>query len=310
MGTFVAVTLYDTHLDRDRGERIIDSMLAEIRRIESAATDYDDAAVIARVNEGAGKTPVRVTREIVDLLRESDRCSRRFGGAFDVTVGPLVRLWDFMAESPSVPEPDKIRSLLPLVDYRLVQIRGDSIYLPRKGMRLDLGAIAKGYAVDKALEAMLKSGATRGIVDLGGNLGIAWDGTRLFDSTAVTVYVRHPRREGAMFGHFRLGAGGISTSGDYQRFFIRDSVRYHHILDPHSGWPARDVVSVTVVAPTAMEADELSTSAFVLGREEGMNKIEAMPDVEAIFIYEAGDSLAYDLSSGFRGRFIRTESSD
>jgi thiamine biosynthesis lipoprotein len=120
----------------------------------------------------------------------------------------------------------------------------------------------------------------------------------------ATIYVRHPRRDGAMFGHFQVGASGVATSGDYQRFFVSNGIRYHHILDPRTGLPARDIVSVTIIADNATRADALSTTVFVLGKERGMAMIESLKDVEGLMIYESADTLAYQLSSGLQGKFV------
>ena len=310
MDTFLSVTIYDEEIDIEEGNRLIDSVFAEIRRIETLATDYSDESEIGRINLGAGRDTVLVSAEVAAMIRQSLRYSERTGGAFDITVGPLVRLWSFLAETPVVPPPDSIRILLPLVDVRSVVMEGETIYLSRPGMRLDLGGIAKGYAVDRAIGILRRNGIHRSIVDLGGNLGVDWDGTAGPDPGDVTVSVRHPRNDGAMFGEFRTGTAGIATSGDYQRYFVREGVRYHHLLDPRTGMPANDVVSVTVISEGATEADVLSTAVFVLGRERGIALIESMPGVEGIIIVEAGDSLRALVSSGLRELFLPVRADD
>jgi thiamine biosynthesis lipoprotein len=128
----------------------------------------------------------------------------------------------------------------------------------------------------------------------------------MLDSTVAEILIRHPRKDGDYFGKFMMGTGGVSTSGDYQRFFIQDGVRYHHIIEPRTGLPARGVVSVTIVAPDATSADAMSTLVFVLGRDKGMEFIKRSPRTEGIIVYESGDTLAYDLSPGFEGKFHLT----
>ncbi|MEK9136116.1 MAG: FAD:protein FMN transferase, partial [Bacteroidota bacterium] len=205
---------------------------------------------------------------------------------------------------------EKIAVLLPLIDSRLISLAGNKVYLRKKGMGIDLGGIAKGHAVDRSVQVLRRGGFRKFIVDIGGNLGVYWAGTRMLDSTVAEILIRHPRKEGGFFGKFMMGTGGVSTSGDYQRFFIEDGVRYHHIVDPSTGYPVRGVVSVTVVAPDATSADALSTLVFVLGRQNGMEFIKKSAGVEGMIVYESGDTLAYDLSPGFQRRFVRATTHD
>jgi thiamine biosynthesis lipoprotein len=310
MNTYVTISIYDGGHPREKLEALLDSAVAEINRVERMASDYIDSSEIGRINAAAGKDTVAVSHELVELLRVSLAYGDSSGGSFDVTVGPLVKAWDILSSHPRVPPPEEIRNLLPLINYRLVAIRGDRVYLPQKGMALDLGAIGKGYAVDCALKVLGRNGLKNMIVDIGGNLGVRWEGTRGLDSAMATISVRHPRKDGAFLGSFRYGSGGVSTSGDYQRCFFSDGVRYHHIMDPATGYPARDVVSVTIVGPTATEADALSTLVFVLGREKGMAFIREIPGVDCIIVSGRDDSLAVDCSPGFAGKFLRDRSHD
>jgi len=303
MNTYVSITVYDDALSRDQINAAIDSAFAEITRIEVLATNYNDSSEIGRINLAAGKDSVVLTEELAALIHTSLAYSDSSGGAFDITVGPLELLWDFLAAHPRVPPADSIRATLRVVGYRLLVLDGRTLYLPRRGMNLDLGAIGKGYAVDRAAAALARAGVTKAIIDIGGNLAVRWNGTNGLDSTMATISVRHPRREGAFLGTFRYGAGGISTSGDYERYFISGGTRYHHIINPETGYPATGVVSVTVVAPNATDADAISTIVFVLGREQGMAFIRRSPGVEGIIVYEQGDSLGIDLSPGFLGKF-------
>jgi thiamine biosynthesis lipoprotein len=303
MDTYVTITVYDRGLPAERINSAIDSAFAEIRRIESYASDYIDTSEIGRANLLAGKDSLLVSGELAALLRKSLSYSDSSRGAFDVTVGPLEVLWNILAPHPRVPPPDSVQAMLRLIGYRLVVLHGRSLYLPRKGMRLDLGAIGKGYAVDRATEVLAKAGIERAIVDMGGNLAVRWPGAPGWDSAVATISVRHPRVEGTFLGAFRYGSGGISTSGDYERYFVADGKRYHHIMDPATGYPAEGVVSVTVVAPNAADADAISTTVFVLGRQKGMEFIRRRPGVDGFIVFEQGDSLCIDYSPGFRGKF-------
>lgn len=310
MNTYVTITVYDTGIPAQVIDTSINAAFAEIDRIEAFATDYNDSSEIGRANAAAGRDSLIISEELVSLLRKALALGDSSGGAFDVTVGPLSRLWDFLAAQPRVPPPVEVRRAVELVGYRRVVLRDRTLFLPHRGMKLDLGAIGKGYAADRAADVLAERGVTRTIVDIGGNLAVRWDGTSGLDSTVATISVRHPRREGVLLGSFRCGAGGISTSGDYQRCFLEGGVRYHHILDPATGYPASGVVSVTVVAPTAVDADALSTLVFVLGRVKGMEYIRKTPGVEGFFVYEQGDSLLVDFSPGFKDDFVFSQTHD
>ncbi len=305
MDTYVTITVYDDNLPAGIINSAIDTAFAEIHRIEGFASDYIDTSEIGRANSLAGKDSLVISSELAALLRQSLAYSDSSGGAFDITVGPLEVLWNILAPHPRVPSPDSVRIIRELVGHRLVLLHGNTLYLPRKGMRLDLGAIGKGYAVDKAMDILARSGIQKAIVDMGGNLAVRWPGSNGWDSTVATISVRHPRIEGSFLGTFRYGAGGVSTSGDYERYFIADGKRYHHIMDPATGCPSLGVVSTTVVAPTAADADAISTTVFVLGRRKGMEFMKGKPGVDGFIVYESGDSLAIDYSPGFKGRFTR-----
>jgi thiamine biosynthesis lipoprotein len=246
-----------------------------------------------------------ISPELAALLRTSFAYGDSSGGAFDVTVGPLEVLWNILAPHPRVPPPDSVRAVRSLVGYGRVVLAGRTLYLPRKGMRLDLGAIAKGYAADRAMDVLARGGMEKAIVDMDGNLAVRWPGPRGWENPVAAVSVRHPRIEGSFLGSFRYGPGGVSTSGDYERYFIAAGKRYHHIMDPATGYPAAGVVSVTIVAPTAGDADAISTTVFVLGRTRGMEFIQKTPGVDGFIVYESGDSLGIEFSPGFRGKLAR-----
>jgi thiamine biosynthesis lipoprotein len=269
------------------------------------ATDYSDTSEVGRINAAAGIESVAVSSELIALLRLGLQFGEVSHRAFDVAVGPIVKAWDFLSPNPRSPSKEDISALLPLINSQLISIAGNKVFLRKKRMGIDLGGIAKGYAVDRSTEVLLRGGFSRFIIDIGGNLGVNWEGTHMLDSTVAEILIRHPRRDGEFFGKFMMGTGGVSTSGDYQRYFIENGIRYHHIIDPVSGYPSRGVVSVTIVAPDATSADALSTLVFVLGREKGMDFIKNTPDVEGMIIHESGDTLAYDLSPGFQRRFVR-----
>ncbi len=309
MNTYVNISVYDD-FPGERVNRMIDSAVAEILRIENMATDYSDSSEIGHINLASGKHPVKVSEELVGLIRTSLAYGDSSSGMFDVTVGPLVKTWDILAAHPRVPSPDSIHSLLPLIDYHTVAINGRSVFLPKQGMALDLGSLGKGYAIEKACDVLTRNGAKQFIVDIGGKLGVRWEGTHGLDSALVTVSVRHPRRDGEFLGTFKYGTGAVATSGDYQRFFISNGKRYHHLLNPFTGYPIEGLISVTVVTQNATEADALSTLVFALGKEKGMEYIRKTPGLEGILVYEVGDSLHIEYSRGFEGKFLKEKVSN
>ncbi len=307
MDGYVTITVYDEDKSPAQVNPAIDSAFGAIRHIEAFASDYIDTSEIGRANLLAGKDSLLISPELAAILRTSIAYGDSSGGAFDVSVGPLEVLWNILAPHPRVPPPDSVRGALALVGYRRVMLHGRMLYLPRRGMRLDLGAIGKGYAADKAMDVLVRAGIEKAIVDMAGNLAVRWPGSRGWENPVAAVSVRHPRLEGSFLGSFRYGAGGVSTSGDYERFFIAQGKRYHHIMDPATGYPASGVVSVTIVAPTAQDADALSTTVFVLGRTKGMEFIRKTPGADGFIVYEKGDSLSIDFSPGFQGKLALTD---
>ena len=208
-------------------------------------------------------------------------------GSFDITIGPLVDLWQINSGTEYVPGAFQRAQRLALVNYRNVEIDVEekTIYLPQPGMKLDLGGVAKGYAVDRALAVLDEWGVTAAMVDAGGDLAVLG---RRTDGNPFRIGIRHPRNSREYVAVVPVaGRASIVSSGDYERFFYKDGVRYHHIFDPTTGLPAcRGVVSATVLGPTAMEGDILSTAVFVLGVEEGLALVESLEGFEALVVTE------------------------
>lgn len=309
MDTYLSVSVYDD-ITEPAAAAAIDSVFTEIGRIDAMASDYNDQSEVGRANLAAGRDSMKVSAELADLLRRAIAYGDSTHGAFDITVGPLEQLWNVLSPSPRVPPRDSVDLLRKLVGYRSLSLLGNTLFLPRAGMRIDLGAIGKGYAVDRAAAVLTRLGIRKAIVDLGGNLYVRWEGTKGLDSAVATIAVRHPRSSGSYLGTFACGEGGVSTSGDYERYFMAGGVRYHHILDPSTGYPARGVVSTTIVAPTGEMADALSTIVFVMGRARGLDFLTKVPNTEGFIVYESGDSLAIDFTPGFRGKFSRERAHD
>jgi thiamine biosynthesis lipoprotein len=218
-------------------------------------------------------------------------------GVFNIALGPAVEAWS-VTERQHIPDDGELERLMPLVDWTSIQINREArtIYFRHQGMRVDVGGIGKGYASDRAVEEMKRAGAKGGVVALSGDIkafGV------LPEADGFPVGIRHPRQEEALIAVINLKDEAISTAGDYERFFERDGVRYHHILDPQTLQPARGCQSVTVIAKEGLVADGLDTAIFVLGPTRGMELVERLPDVEAVIIDDKG---TMTVSSGLRDR--------
>ncbi|MDR1863874.1 MAG: FAD:protein FMN transferase [Treponema sp.] len=299
LGTLCTVDLYGQG-SRDL-YRAVFERLGELEDILSANREGTD---LDRVNRGAGKERVPVRPELIDLLKQALYYAELSGGAFDPSVGPLVKLWGIGTDAPRVPSGGEIGQALALVDYRDIEIdeAGGTVFLKRRGMALDLGAAAKGYAADEAVKLLARRGIRRGIIDLGGNIFAYGERER---GRPWRIGVQDPgEHRGAYIGVLELNNKSVVTSGVYERYFEEDGRRYHHILSTETGGPAETgLLSVTVAAGSSTAADALSTAAFALGWERGRRLIETVPGAGGIFIFE---DLSVRLTPGIRDTFSLT----
>ncbi len=271
-----------------RAERAARAAVAEARRIEAKYSRYRAQSVVSEINREAGRGPVVIDGETEHLVRSALELWRTTGGRFDPTVGALRRVWDFKAAR--VPSAAEVAALLPLVEARAVELQHGTVGLGRAGMELDLGGVGKEYAADRVAERLREEGVASAVINFLGDVRTLG---RRGDGRPWRVGVQDPRDRGRCRLVVRVGAeAGVATSGDYERGFIEDGVRYHHLLDATTGWPARGLASVTVVAPTAFDAGRLATAAFLLGPTAGLDLLEGATGVEAAMITEAGDLLA------------------
>lgn len=295
MGTLVTITAVAS--DKDVANRAIQAGFDEIKRLERLLSTWRSNSELSHVNAEAGLQPVRVSRETLELVVRSMEMAQLTDGGFNIAVGPAMEAWSF-TERQHIPRDKELQQLRSLVDWTNIQINNEArtIFLPHKGMRVDIGGIGKGYAADRAVEQMKQAGAIGGVVALSGDIKTFG----IFPGrSGFPVGIRHPRQEGALIAMIDLTDEAISTAGDYERFFERDGVRYHHILDPQTLRPARGCQSVTVIAKEGAVADGLDTGIFVLGPTRGMELVERLQDVEAIIIDDEG---RVTVSSGLRGR--------
>jgi len=266
MGTTVETTARSS--DVNTCKQALLAAYEEMQRIEDLLSCYKDSSEISAVNRAAGIHPVKVSYETLSMLKRSETYGKKFSGVFDVTIGPLSDLWGFSEEKEIVlPEDSTIKKLAKLVDYNnlIINETDTTVFLKNKGMMIDLGGIAKGYAIDRGSAVLKESGINNFILNAGGDIYVS--GTK-DKETLWKVGVKHPRHSNELIAEFDLKDYAVATSGDYERFKIINGVRYHHILDPATGYPGTLSESSTILAPTAEEADATATYIFLLGWEK------------------------------------------
>jgi FAD:protein FMN transferase len=286
MGTHLAYAAFTTPaVDEAQVHRVFDSATAEIKRLERLMTTWDPASEVSRVNAAAGKEPVQVSGETFDVIRESLHASQMSGGAFDVTFETLHGLWkfdeDLDAHLPTAAEVAERRKYLGYQHVKLDPAK-HTVMLDEAHVRIGLGGIAKGYAVDRASRVLLDAGLSSFFVQAGGDLYA--HGTKP-DGSPWLAGIRDPRGpDGDYFAMMAVSDHAFSTAGDYERAYVIDGKRFHHIIDPHTGYPATASRSVTIWAPTAFLADEIDDAVFILGPEKGLALVESLDDVGAVIV--------------------------
>ena len=300
MGTEVTVTAWTA--DEAGAVAASEAVFAEFDRLDGLMSVWRDGSDVMRLNAAAGVHPVAVRPEVREVLRVARQVSEWTDGRFDVTFGALSGLWkfDYQDKDNSVPARSDVLARLPLINYRDVELdeSAGTAFLKRRGMRVNLGGIGKGYAVDRAVGILRTRGFTDFMVQAGGDLYVA--GRR--GDRPWRLGIRDPRGPAEKsFAALDLTDGTFSTSGDYERFFIKDGRRYHHILDLSVGEPARGCRSVTLVTDRAVIADALAKGVFILGPEKGMALIEKLPKVEGVIVSAKNEVL---ISSGLTRRLM------
>ncbi len=279
MGTRITVELWSE--DRAKADQAIDAVLAEMNHIDESMSTYKPTSEVSEVNAKAADGPMHISQELFDLLVTARQYSEITDGAFDITYASVGYMYNFPQHVR--PNEEQIAKALPAVDYRHVILdpKSQTVRFSRKGVRIDLGGIAKGYAVDRGIDVVKSFGFTRAYVAAGGDSRIIGD---RFGKPWM-VGIRDPRKEaGALITRIPLVDSAISTSGDYERFFEEDGVRYHHIIDPKTGHSASKVRSATVIGPLAVRTDGLSKTAFVLGPDKAMEIYNRLDDIDAIIV--------------------------
>ncbi len=278
MYTIVSITVSSD--SEEKAKTAIDRAFNELDRLARLLNFYSEDSEVSMINRNAGDKPVKVSPETLEIIDKALYVSENTEGAFDITVGPVVRLWDF--QNKVLPNEKLIKEKLKLVGYKnvIVDKEKSKVFLKTKGMQIDLGGIIKGYAADKAVEVLRKNRIKSGIVAIAGDIKVF--GKRPptgSDNGLWNVGIQNPRQKSdkdEIIAAIGLSDMAISTSGDYQRFFIKDGKRYHHLLNPKTGYPAYGCQSVTIITRDAAFTDAFATGIFILGHQKGMDVLKRL----------------------------------
>jgi len=278
MGTLVEIAVQEPN--NDLAQKAINSSFNEISRLEKIMSTYLPNSELSKLNLLLKeKIKIPVSPDLVKVIKRGVYWGMLSNGAIDISIGPAVELWDFNSETPSPPDVNKLKKVSEFINYKDIIIDGNAISFKNPGMSINLGSIAKGYAVDQAIKTLKKMGIKNGLINAGGDL-MAFG---LKNKTkGWHIGLQHPRKPEEIIASLDIKDKAVATSGDYQRYFIKDNVRYHHILNPKNGWPANQAISATVISNNVMDADALSTALFILGEKKGLALINSLEGVEGM----------------------------
>nr|WP_242855754.1 FAD:protein FMN transferase [Ruminiclostridium josui] len=281
MGTIISQKIYGSN-----AESSANKIIKRLNSIEENMSLNINTSTLSWINTNSGESQVfHVNDDIYNVLSAAKHFSELSQGAFDITVGPLVKEWGVFTDDPHVPTQSRINELLKLVNYKSIEFDPEkkTFRLPIKGQMIDFGAIAKGYAADEAVKICRKDGIKSAYINLGGNVYVVGNKP---DNTPWKIGIQNPRAaDGKYIGILRISDKTVVTSGDYERFFVKNGVRYHHIIDPRTGWPSNsDLISSTIVTDSSISADALSTATFVMGLNKSKELLKKLHGVDAIFI--------------------------
>jgi len=278
LGTIISLKYYGKN-----GDKAIDESIEKIRNIENKMSVNIASSEICKVNNNSGKEDIVIGKENLYVIEKALEYSKLTGGAFDISIEPVVKLWGIGTEKARVPKKEEIEDKLKLVNFKDILIKNNKLFLNRKGMALDLGGIAKGYAADELKKVVQKYNLERAFINLGGNLYI-YGGKE--NGEPLNIGIQDPcAKQGEYFSVLKVKNKSVVTSGNYERYFIKNGKRYHHILDPKIGYPAeKGLISTTIISDKSIDGDALSTSTYILGLEKGRKLIESLKGIEAIFV--------------------------
>lgn len=273
--------------DSIQGNKLVDMAIAEVVRIENLISEWQPHTQISQVNLNAGIKPVKVDKEVFDLTKRAIAYSKMTEGAFDISTAAMDRIWQFDGSMDTLPSPLAIKKSIENVNYKdiLLDSIHSTIYLKKKGMKIGFGSIGKGYAADKGRELMQKNMVQAGIIDASGDIA-TW-GTQP-NHKPWLIGIQNPFRRNKIIKILKLKEAAVATSGSYEKYAEIDGIRYSHIINPKTGYPATGLTSVTICGPSAEFANALSTSIMVLGEKEGLKLMKKYPDYRFLLITDQG----------------------
>jgi len=289
LGTVVEIQVKDK--DKEKAGSAIEKAFEEIKRIDDLFSTYNEDSPVWKLNHNQD-TLINVDPEIFSLMVLCDSIYNISHGSFDVSLNKLLTTWGFDGDDPSLPAEDKLSSALLNSGWNNIELLEDNSFKRRAGTELNFGAIAKGYAVDKAIIVLIKLGINSALVNAGGEVKTIGDDW--------VIGIQHPRNQNQIIEKINPGKMSVATSGDYEKYFEFNGKRYHHILNPETGYPADSLISVTVMNKSCTIADALTTAVFVLGQAKGLRLIENLAETE-VMIFDKQMNKRY--SSGFK-KFI------
>lgn len=282
LGTYVQIRIYD-----DGKEEVLDKAFDRVKELGDKITVNEPGSEIDAVNEKAGIEPVKVSDDVYTLLKRAYEYSEDSKGGFDMAIGPITQLWHIGFDDARKPSQEEIDQALKLVDYHKVVLddKEKTVYLEEKGMELDLGAIAKGYITDEVVKVLEDNGVTTAIIDLGGNVYVLGHSPRGEDED-WNVGIQDPNKaRNTVIGTVKERDKTLVTSGIYERYLKVNGETYHHLFDPTTGYPFdNDIAGVTIITNKSIDGDGLSTAVFSMGVKEGLEYVEGLKDVDAIFV--------------------------
>lgn len=299
MGTVVDVTIYDSN-----DEKILDRVFEKVKELEKTLSINENGTLVDEINAEAGIKPVKVDDDTYNIIKKGIEYAKLSNGLFDISVGPIVKLWNIGLPEAKVPTQDEINEKLPLIGYEDIELNENdkTVFLKRTGMMIDLGGIAKGYTADVISNILTEEGVKSAIINLGGNV---FTHGKKVNGDEWRVGIQNPFSDrGDIVGSITTSNKSIVTSGIYERYIEKDGIKYHHILSPKTGYPyENEIAGITIISDTSTDGDALSTSVFAMGVEDGMKFVNSIDGIDAIFITK--DNKVY-ITDGIRSVFTLT----
>lgn len=273
--------------DTIQGNQYIDLAVAEVKRIENLISDWIPTTQISQVNKNAGIKAVKVDKEVFDLVSRAIKVSQITSGAFDISYASMDKIWKFDGSMKVMPTEEAIKKSVSKIGYKNIVLdpKAQTIFLKMEGMKLGLGGIGQGYIADKVKELLQQKGCVSGIVNVSGDIN-TWG--KQVDGKSWTVAIVNPMNKNKVFATFPLENSAVETSGSYEKYVMFNGIRYAHIIDPRTGYPAQGIVSVSVFAKQTEIADALATGIFVLGVEVGLDLVNQMKGIQCIIVDDKG----------------------